>query len=213
MLAGQLAEIIDNILEEYRKFKIIELLREATALLSQRDRLNDPQYSQQADAIRQRAKQIEEEAISQRYLATAYYKISRSARATVLPESIGRMLLNTLPLSRTGTPTSSGEIQFYLNEATGFQSELAAAKRAMDSFGVERISIPEDRISLDTLIPRRIFNEQPDKYYEYMGILVEIISYFTEFIAGSKEYPTLVYSSTTDQLQDLRCTLLSRGEF
>jgi hypothetical protein len=197
MLAGRLAHLVDDVRQEFARFQLIALLQQGVNLSGQRAHMADPNYAVEARNIRDRAQQILDQSIIDQYPTEIREFIINSRYFSVLPKELARILMLGFPDNKTSA-ISSNELQIYLNAAANMMKDLDNLHAAFDRFGVTYIEIPETRVGLDLIIPRNVFGNEAFAYLESLAPFLNIAEYFTELTTGSKEPPTLVYTSTTD---------------
>src|ERR1700722_8281844 len=97
MLAGRLVRAASDILSEYSRFKISELLDTAASLSSRRGQLNDQQYSNEARNIKRQADDIARTSKIEQYPDDLSRFLKSSGYSAALPERIARMLIAGFP--------------------------------------------------------------------------------------------------------------------
>ncbi len=187
MLAGRLIRAVRNILGEYSTFKIIEQLNLAVTASAQRTQSQGTQYLQQARQLRQWAKTVIEQSKIEIYPDDIRKFLNDSNYSSALPSSIARVVFNGFPDDKN-LAISSSEIELYVNLASTLRSELGILDTLAIKFNIDQISIPENEISFDIVIPRTFFNNDASVYISYLSRFVKIMSYINEFATYSYLY-------------------------
>jgi hypothetical protein len=202
MLAGRLLQVVRDILAEYSSFKIVEQLSATANLSVNRGQLNPHQYNQQAQTLRAWAQTIIDQSKLAKYPDDLRKFLEESRYASALPEHIARLVLNGLP-SDKDRAISSPELNIYIEFANILRGELTSFVVAADKFNIKQIAIRADELSLDVLVPRGAFSDRADGFIEILSKFAGIMSSLTELTKGSRDSPTLTYTSTTDPVTGL----------
>ena len=106
MLVGEMSAALREIVQDYKKYKIDELLGEAVSLLSQRGRLDESIYIQKAQSIHERADKIIADNAVDRQPSDIREKLLDSAYRDTLPSALATMLKVNVPVGQArGAPS------------------------------------------------------------------------------------------------------------
>lgn len=212
MLAGRLVSIARDILSDYRKFGIIELLTQAQNLAAQKGSLPDSSYQVQASSIRTKAQSILNNTIVGLYPGELRSRIFSINFSQVTPERAAQIVLHGVNENKNLGMTSS-ELAIYVQNANLLSSELSALITAGGRLGIEPISVPENMISLDVEIPRSAVENKTTRLFSFYTRFSSLMSYFNEITVGDRASPELCYTSTTDPVTGFTLAFAAAGGF
>jgi hypothetical protein len=170
-------------------------LNAAAALSAQR--ANPAHYIQNAVQLRAWAQTVVEGSKIGKYPKYLIDFLNHGAYKSALPASIASVILNGFP-DDPNLAMSSGEVNIYIQLANRLFSEFNMLLAVGEKLHIEQIEIPEDKIGLDIVIPREIFNNDANSFAVIQGRFINLMSRVSELTTGSTQSPTLTYISTSD---------------
>jgi hypothetical protein len=156
MQASRLVRIAKDILDEYRKFGIIQLLNEASQLSAQRGAQNDSQYNQNRQNLINRARKVVDETHLRLYPEEIQQVLDSSTYANALPDRLARIIVSGFPAEKDSAITSA-ELNTARSLAERGSGELQALVNAANNFHIDNVDIPKDMVSLDVIPPTQKF--------------------------------------------------------
>jgi hypothetical protein len=196
MLAGRIIQIAKDILQDYQEFGVIERLQRAANVSTNRN--SRPQeYPPNAQELREWAQHVIKTNKIDRYPAYVHDIVYKSGFKAALPHSLAKVIYNGFP-SDPNMAISSGELNIYIALAQKMDRELHTIASLEGQFGIEPISIPENEIGLDIIIPRDAFDNDVEKFSQIQHRFISIIANLNELTTGYRQAPTLTYTSTSD---------------
>jgi len=196
MLAGRLIRAAKDIVGEYSRFTISEKLKEALSLSTGRGQMNDQQYINHARQLRQWAQAVMEQTKIEMYPSDLLTFLKDSQYSEALPQRVATVVLQSFPDDKNRAILSP-ELSLYIQQVNNLQHELGALVTAGQKLNVDEVEIPPDAFSLDIIIPRSVFNDRANEFVEVLEKFIRIMSYLTEMTTGSREYPTVTYTSAS----------------
>jgi hypothetical protein len=196
MLAGRLIRVAKDILGEYSRFQLNEQLQAASALSARRANVQDQAYLEQAHQLREWAQSVINQTKIEKYPSDLLKFLKESKYAPALPERLARIVLNGFPNEKNAA-ISSPELGIYIQEANALQGELRALVTAGQRLNLEEVTIPQDEIGFDLILPRSVFHNQADEFDKTLSRFVRLMSSLIELTTGSKSSPTLTYTSAS----------------
>jgi hypothetical protein len=196
MLAGRLIRAAKDILGEYHHFTIDDKLNEASNLSARRGQMPDLEYINQARNLRQWAKSVIDQTKIEKYPSDLLTFLKESQYSSALPERIARIVSQSFPDDKNRAILSP-ELNLYIQLVRNLLTELSALVTAGQKLNIDEVDIPLDAISLDVIIPRNVFHDKADEFVEALSKFIRIMSYLTELTTGSKDAPTVTYTSAS----------------
>jgi hypothetical protein len=197
MIASRLVTIAKDIVGEYARFGLIELLQQASALSSRRPNLNDAQYGAALNELKTKARDVLNQNVFRTYPIEILKLLSSSEIHSILPSTIANMLIAGFPNRKEGA-ISSAEINMHIGEAQRILVQINGFISFADRLGVKSYVVPETKVAIDLKLPRALFNNELKSLEEKLSQFTELFESITEFAVGSRERVELVYISTTD---------------
>lgn len=192
-------KIASTIVNEYREFKIIELMQEASTAAANRPNWNDNQYIRAVSDIRRKADEIKNKTVFNTLFLDIADEIEKSDIGVYMPQKLANMLLLGMPTSKH-SGISSGEIGMYVNGGTQLVSSLNAMITTARSLNVEEYKVDEKKIGLDILIPRPLAGNGAILLSKKAYKVSEWLQHIDEICSGSRADPEIVCISTTDPI-------------
>jgi hypothetical protein len=196
MLAGRLIRAAKDILGEYARFNIGERLPAALNLATRRAQMSDQEYINQAHQLRQWAQSVIDQTKIEKYPFDLLTFLKESQYSSALPERIATIVLRSFPDDKNAAILSP-ELNLYIQQVNNLRSELGALVTAGQKLNIDEVEIPPDAISLDVIMPRNVFHDKADKFVDTLSKFIRIMSYLIELTTGSKESPTVTYTSAS----------------
>ena len=212
MLAGRLIAIARDILADYKKFGVIEILTQAQNLAAQKGSIPDPAYRVQVIELRAKAQSIVNNTQISLYPEELRRKIFSNDFSQVTPERAAQIVLSGISENKS-LGMASTELSIYVQNANLLSSELAAILNAGTKLGIEPLTVSKDKISLDVAIPRAAFENQTSRMFNFYLKFSSVMGYFNEISTGSLESPELCYTSTTDPVTGFAMLFAAAGGF
>lgn len=202
MLSGELAKFLSDIVSDYNKFKIKQLLIEAINALQGRSANNPNQYIQQAKQIRERAQNIILNNNIRLYPEETKNLLSEGPYTNIHPSRMASIILSSVP-EYFISAAASGELQVYstlIDEAISSFNEYIDVSNKFDQ---TYKPVPEGFLKIELMIPK-------DRYDDDLGKLGKKLEQFDRFFAAASnlygltnEKPTISVVSTGSFVADL----------
>jgi hypothetical protein len=197
MLAGTLALIAKDLIQEYSKLSIVNKLNEAITASSQRNPSQPHLYPPRANELRTWADGVIKNTRFNNYPSYLMNIIHNSRYDAILPIKIAQLISKGFP-SDQQYAISSTELLLYRDRANALVNELTALHAATTNFGVEERFVPADDVGLDIFIPRTAFDNHARAYSESLDAFLSAATYMCEISHGASYNPSLTYTSTSD---------------
>jgi uncharacterized protein (DUF433 family) len=188
--------VAKDLLDDYSSLKLVEFIQEAISIATARG-ADKNAYRNRSRVLKETAGKIIRDTILNKYPQDLKDIVAASDYAAATPARLATIVLNGFP-SDPNLAISSSELQVLAQIAAELQVELKAITRAADKFNVEPIVVPENLLSLDILLPREAIENEAEKFAKNLSRFIAIAIDLIELVAGARDSPYLVYTSTTD---------------
>jgi hypothetical protein len=199
MIASRLVAIARDIYDEYQRFDLTALLREASNLSSNRPNLNAKQYKLQSDGLKEKAQAVLDQTIFRTYPLDTMKLLAGSELSSILPNTIANLIIAGFP-DRKENAISSAELNMYLTEAQQLLAQINGVRDFSERLGVRPYLVPESKVALDLKIPRHLFSNDLRLLEKKLASFTRFFESVSELSLGRKEPLELLYISTTDPL-------------
>lgn len=189
--------VAKDILREYSEFNIFGQLNTGISISSQRGAQQAEQYVRSARQFRAWAQDTITRSNIENYPNDIKQILVKSVYHSVFPAEIAKIVLSGFP-DDPHLAISSSELNLYQQLAKTMCAELGTLSTVAAKFHFDLISIPENEIGFDIIIPRSVFDNKTDEYISILSSFSRIASYIVEMTTGSESAPTLIYTSTSD---------------
>ncbi|MBO9421691.1 hypothetical protein J7481_19445 [Labrenzia sp. R4_2] len=198
MLAGQLLSIADDIIDDYKRLKVIPTLQQAVNALIQRPNLNDAQFAQQAHPISEQAEVMLNKTVIRAYPIELKRTLSHSSFSQCMPDAVAKTLLAAFRSKNKKLVMSSSEMQMYLEGAQDFLQKMKHLVEAAQSFGVETYQTPEGQVAIEVLIPDRSYGRSLGQLPQKIRNINAALQVVEELATGSRSDHKVLWISTTN---------------
>ena len=196
MLASRLIRLASDIVNEYERLQVSQLLSKATSVSARRGEVNDQQYRTSAREIRVDAVNLINNSNVQYYPDEMRSLLQASGLSAAMAQRIGHVILAGFPDDRASA-MAHNEIGVYTNSVNSALGQLKNLIAAAALLKVLPLEIPEGMISFDVMIPRITVENKVAELLSLFERFVTLASDFIELQSGSRRDPELVYTSTT----------------
>lgn len=197
MLAGELLEISNLILEDYKTFQVPALLDNAIHVASNRASIDEKSYRQMARELRQTGEAIIKADAVRRLPLSTRRLLEASGLSPILPSNIAKTIIVGFPENRLNG-ISSSELGMYKNEVTATHSLLQNYLALSERLNIEEYHAPDGQAGLELRLPRPTFENNLGNLGQKFENFDKLISAITELTTGSRESTNVVSVSTSD---------------
>lgn len=198
MLAGQLLSIAQDMLSDYDELHILATLEKAVLLAESRPTLNKAQFQQELRAITVAAERILENSITRLFPIELKRILSQSNYSQSFPEAVARLLIAGVSRQKKESMMSSAELKMYLEGARSFYNQMASLAATATAFGVETYDTPEGQVSLEILIPDRVYERKLADLVTRLGRFERFLAVLSEVATGSRGDLRLGWAATSE---------------
>jgi len=203
MLSSRLVAVAEDILSEYKRFAILDVLKNASNISVNRNTMNDQQYLQQVTALKTAAGEIIAGTIFLTYPEDLLAPLQQSEFRSVLPARVAQVIIGGFPDRSRTSAISSAELNVHLADVENALGVIRGFLEFARRFGIERYQIPEGKIGIDVRLPRSIFNNELSGFREKLGEFDRFLKIVNELNTGSREDNKILYISTSEPVTTL----------
>lgn len=198
MLANRLVTIAKDLVNEYRRFNIVELLDKAAGVSNSRASVNDNQYSVSVTELRARADEIIKNSVFNTYPEDLLKILNESNFSSVLPTRIANIIRGGFRDVNKNSAISSAEVSLHATEVRETLPIIHGFLQFAARFHINSYEIPEGRIGVDLRLPRSAFNNELASFSNALTRFDRFFQAIIELTTGTREDVTIVYLSSTD---------------
>ena len=158
MIAEQLVTFAKDFIEEYKSFKILELLTSVSVIMQRRE-ASQQTYPQETTPLRKTCQEIITNTRFRSYPQGWQRAIAESGFAQFLPAEVAKTILSALPINPQFAPLSS-EINLYQSHCNNAFVQANALLPFTHQFSLSALTIPKGELGVIVDLPRIVFNNE-----------------------------------------------------
>lgn len=198
MLAGQLLSIAQDMIDDYNRHDVINVLNTAVHLAANRPTMNDTQYKNAVDEIRAAAQSMLDGTILRTYPIELKRALQQSTYSQSLTDSVAKTLIVAFGNKRKEAAISSPEMGMYLHESQQFVTKMRYLVEAADALGVKTYDTPTGYVALEVKFPDIVYSRALKGLPPKIDHLADLLSVVEEIKTGARTQHKILWVSTTD---------------